>query len=209
MNKLSTIKILACIILFTFFMTSCKKHHDEYHSIIDKIEAESQNYHGVPISSEEFLMEENTIEITENGHTFLIPERKGTITSFECTECHTKPLDKMQNTDVGKKAHWDISLVHADENTMNCATCHDGSSMNQLTSLTGNPIDLNFSHNLCSQCHTKQYKDWSGGAHGKSMGSWASPRASFTCVNCHNPHNPSFESRWPARYNTQKIIERK
>lgn len=30
----------------------------------------------------------------------------------------------------------------------------------------------------------------------------------MTCVNCHNPHNPSFETRWPVQFNTQKVIER-
>ena len=34
---------------------------------------------------------------------------------------------------------------------------------------------------------------------------WAPPRASLTCVNCHNPHIHSWfrVPRWPARYNTQ------
>lgn len=114
----------------------------------------------------------------------------------------------MQSADASKKAHWDIDLVHANLNTMNCITCHDGESMDNLTTITGKKIDFNKSHQLCSQCHTKEFEDWKGGAHGKLLESWAPPRASMTCVNCHNPHNPGFETKWPARFNTQKIQER-
>ena len=186
---------------------SCKHAEGEYHGVMDKIEAESKNYHGTTISSEAFLDGIETIEITEGEHTFLIPERKGQIKSYACTECHSKSLNQMQSEDV-KKAHWDIKLVHANEITMNCITCHNPDNMNNLKSLTGMEIDFNNSYNLCNQCHTKQFEDWKGGAHGKRIGGWAPPRAAMTCVNCHNPHKPHFESRWPARFNTETVKER-
>lgn len=195
--------------IFVFFLVcfSCKHGEEEYHGITDKIKAEGENYHGTSISSEKYLEGIKTIEITEDGHNFLIPERKSQITSYACTECHSKPLAQMQSKDA-KKAHWDIKLEHANQNTMNCMTCHNPNNMDHLKSLTGNDIDFNNSYNLCSQCHTKQFEDWKGGAHGKRIGGWAPPRASMTCVNCHNPHKPHFESKWPARFNTQKVKER-
>ncbi|WP_347923099.1 cytochrome c3 family protein [Pontimicrobium sp. SW4] len=198
------------IIFFTLMLTmmSCKHGENEYHSITDKIEAESKNYHGTTISSEKFLEEIHTIEITEGSHTFLIPERKSQIKSFACIECHSKPLQEMQKNSDSKKAHWDITLVHANEDIMNCITCHNPNNMDDLKSLTGKSIDFNNSYRLCSQCHTKQFDDWKGGAHGKRIAGWAPPRASFTCVNCHNPHDPHFKSKWPARFNTQKLKER-
>ncbi|MGH1386938.1 cytochrome c3 family protein [Kordia sp.] len=200
------------IIIATVFLSmsifSCKHHGEEYHSITDKIEAESKNYHGTSISSEGHLGDEKMIEITVGEHTFLIPERKSQIKSFACTECHSKPLNELQSSEGIKKAHWDIALNHADQNTMNCTTCHNEKKMNDLTSLTGHTIDFNKSYQLCAQCHTKQFDDWQGGAHGKRIGGWAPPRASMTCVNCHNPHKPHFESKWPARFNTQKVKER-
>ncbi len=209
-NSYNIIYDLIGIFLFTGIFYSCKHKKDEYHSVTDKIEAESKNYHGTSISSDAYIGHIKTIEITEGEQTFLIPERKSQIKSYACTECHTKSLEKMQSKGF-KKAHWNISIDHANENTMNCITCHDGKNMDNLSSITRKSIDFNNSYNLCSQCHTKQFEDWKGGAHGKRIGGWAPPRASMTCVNCHNPHKPHkphFESRWPARYNTQKLKER-
>jgi nitrate/TMAO reductase-like tetraheme cytochrome c subunit len=186
---------------------SCKHSEGEYHSLNDKIEAESKDFHTSTLSSEALLEGIKTIEITEGEYTFLIPERKSQIKSFSCIECHNIPLSKLQDHNI-KKAHWDITLAHADDKTMNCVTCHNGTDMNSLNTLTGKAIDFNSSYKLCVQCHSPQFEDWKGGAHGKSISGWAPPRASMTCVNCHNPHQPHFESRWPARYNTQKVKER-
>ena len=72
------------------------------------------------------------IEITENGIPSLIPERKGEIKSYACTECHSKPLQQMKGRKELKKAHWNIKLNHANANIMNCTTCHDGNNMDNL-----------------------------------------------------------------------------
>lgn len=201
----------ACYILFfAFSLCACKPGRtkgEKYRTIIDKIQAKSKNYHGVSISSDRYIRGK-PLAVTENSRTFLIPERKSQITSYACTACHTKPLKEMQGKGF-KRAHWDIKLQHADSQTMRCTTCHDMANPDRLKSLTGEPIDFNRSYRLCSQCHAKQFEDWVGGAHGKSAGGWAPPRVSMTCVNCHNPHEPGFGSRWPARYNTQKVEESK
>ncbi|WP_303317925.1 cytochrome c3 family protein [Flavivirga abyssicola] len=206
-NNINMMNKIVCFSVFLLAFFSCKHHENEYHSITDKIEAESKDYHGTSISSEAYIGEIQTIEITEGDHTFLIPERKSQIKSYACTECHSKPLSQMKSKDI-QKAHWDIKMDHANENTMNCVTCHNPDNIDDLRSLTGHTIDFNTSYNLCNQCHTKQFEDWKGGAHGKRIGGWAPPRASMTCVNCHDPHKPHFESRWPARFNTQKVKER-
>ncbi len=208
MNKNNRIIQFLGVLLLIILVSSCKHKEEEYHSITDKIKAKSKNYHGVSVSSEQYFDDVKMLEINEGEQTFLIPDRKSQIKSFKCTECHTKPLHQLQSKEA-KKAHWDITLKHADINTMNCVTCHNGENMDALKSLTGTKIDFNKSYKLCSQCHTKQFEDWKGGAHGKKIGGWAPPRASLTCVNCHNPHKPHFETRWPARFNTQKIKERK
>lgn len=194
------------VVLLVLMLSSCKEE-GEYHSISEKIEAEEKPYHG-KLTSDELLSGTDLIKITEGEHTFLIPERKGQIKSFACIECHSKPTSQMKSL-TGKNAHWDIKLNHATGDIMNCVTCHNGEDMNNLNSLTGQKIDLNLSYKVCAQCHSRQFDDWKGGAHGKKLAGWAPPRASMTCVNCHNPHNPSFETRWPVQFNTQKAIERK
>lgn len=188
-------------------MLSCK-HKEEYHSLEEKIEEESKRYLDPGITSEAFIGDIRTLEIEEGGHWFSIPERQSQIRSYACTECHSKPLDQMQSASAHQRAHWDIELNHADANTMNCATCHNGNDMDNLNSLVGKDIGFNLSYRLCSQCHSLQFKDWQGGAHGKNIGGWAKPRVAMTCVNCHDPHKPQIASKWPVRFNTQKVLER-
>lgn len=208
MNRLNKYPLRSVVLVFLLIITSCKHHEGEYHSITDKINAESKHYKGSDLSSKKHIEHLETIEITANNITFLIPERKGKIKSYACTECHSKPVEQMKGKDL-KKAHWNIKINHANQSIMNCLTCHNGKDMDHLKSLTGVSIDFNNSYKLCSQCHQKQFYDWSGGAHGKRLESWAPPRLSMTCVNCHNPHEPHIKSKWPVRYNTQKVKERK
>ncbi len=195
------------LLMGVIFLGSCGHHKDEYHSVVDKFEDLGKDYQGTTLSSDPFLEEYNTIEITEGGHTFLIPERKSELQSYKCSECHSKPVAQLKGKEF-QKAHWNIKLQHANQDAMNCLTCHNAQDMDHLISLTGSQIDFNYSYKVCNQCHSKQFEDWKGGAHGKRIESWAAPRASFTCVNCHNPHKPGFESKWPAKFNTQKRQDR-
>jgi len=200
----------ALIIVIGLFVISCKhSHENNYHTVTDKIEAKTVSPENLTITSKTFNENIKTVKFAEDGYEFLIPERKSQITSYNCTECHTQPIDKLKQNQVGEKAaHWNIKLAHAGAEIMNCATCHSDNNMDNLHSLTNSEIDFNFSYKLCSQCHQKEFKDWKGGAHGKQLGGWAPPRLSNTCVNCHNPHKPAFEKRWPVRFNTQKVKER-
>ncbi len=193
-------------LLIIVVLCSCKQE-GEYHPITDRIEAEGKNYHG-NLTSDELLAGTELIKITEGDHTFLIPERKGQIKLFACIECHSKPVSQMNGLNE-KKAHWDIKLNHANGETMNCTTCHNGNNMNNLNTITGKNVDFNLSFKVCAQCHSSQFEDWKGGAHGKKVAGWPPPRASMTCVNCHDPHKPNFETRWPSIYNTEKAKERK
>ena len=202
---LKTLTIVICL-----FVISCK-HSDEhkYHTVVDKIEAETVTPENLTVTSETFNENIKTVKFDEDGFEFLIPERKSQITSYNCTECHTQSIEKLKQDQVGEKAaHWNIKLAHAGAEIMNCATCHTSNNMDNLHSLTNSEIDFNYSYKLCSQCHQQEFKDWKGGAHGKQLGGWAPPRLSNTCVNCHNPHKPAFEKRWPVRFNTQKVKER-
>ncbi len=201
------IKVVTLILIVCLFAVSCK-HSEEhtYHTVIDKIEANTTEYIG-ETSSDVYNETLETVEISDGDFKFLIPERKSQITTFNCNECHLQPLDYLKDHRAGEKAaHWNIKSNHAGAETMNCTTCHNKNDFDNLQSLTSGVIDFNYSYKLCSQCHQEQFKDWKGGAHGKEIGGWAPPRVSNTCVNCHDPHSPGFEKRWPASFNT--IVEK-
>lgn len=210
MNIINKIAVCFLEVIFLLLMICCKQtdKSETYHNIRDRFLEGGKHYKGITISSEKYMEGLEVLEVTEREITFLIPSRKNKIKSYKCTACHTIPLVEMQVEGI-KKAHWNIKFSHANEDTMNCTTCHDGNNMDHLKSLAAHTIDIDKSFKLCSQCHQEVYKDWVGGAHGKRIKSWASPRISMTCVNCHNPHFPRFDSRWPARFNTEKIKERK
>lgn len=208
--KQITTKLAVKLVVICLCMLSCTQNKEhKYHTVIDKIKSESISSEKITVTSEVFNENVKTVTVNEDGYEFLIPDRKSQITSFNCSECHTEPVENLRQSQIGgKAAHWDIKVVHASEETMNCATCHTSNNMDNLHSITGSEIDFNYSYKLCSQCHQEEFKDWKGGAHGKQLGGWAPPRLSNTCVNCHNPHKPSFEKRWPVRFNTQKVKER-
>lgn len=209
--KQMTTKLILKLMAICLFVVSCKhKEKHKYHTVVDKIVAETVTSEKTTLTSETYNEGIKTVSVNEDGFEFLIPDRKSQIASYNCTECHTEPIEDLKQPKLGEKsAHWNIKLVHASSETMNCATCHTSNDMDNLHSLTNSTIDFNYSYKVCSQCHQQEFKDWKGGAHGKQLGGWAPPRLSNTCVNCHNPHQPGFEKRWPVRFNTQKVKERK
>lgn len=200
-------KLIIYSLLLVFLGLSSCKEEEKYHTVNDKIEALQIPYDGT-LSSEKYKDGTSYVEVSEGDHHFLIPERKSQIKSYSCTECHSVPLSKMKGSE-GKKAHWDISIKHANSQTMDCASCHNSANLDELNTLTGSKVDFNLSYKLCAQCHSTEFTDWKGGSHGKKVQGWAPPRGSLSCVNCHNPHDPSFGKRWPVQFNTQKAIERK
>lgn len=132
--------------------------------------------------------------------TFHVENRRGRIERFPCSQCHTLPLAAMKSPDTAaKRAHWELALHHAPTDIMSCATCHAGDAMDSLSLPEGKRVSLDQSYRLCAGCHSSQAKDWIGGAHGKRLGGWAAPRVVFSCTSCHNPHDPSWKPRFPAR----------
>lgn len=203
----SQLKILTITILI--LASSCKGEKKEYHNLVDKIEAKSVQYVRDSIQYNDKFDLNELVAIDENNIHFYIQKRKTNIKSYACNECHNKPVSQLVKDGLGKKAHWDITIKHADTKTMSCLSCHNSDNMNKLQSITGDPIDFNFSYKLCSQCHHNEVKDWVGGAHGKNISGWKSTRVSKLCVECHNPHQPQIAERWPSRYNTTMVKERK
>ena len=200
------------ILLFSFILINCQTPHGEgHHGLKSKLEAASVDSIEYDLSTEELLqdMKKTMAQVSDSALEFYIPERSSMIRSYPCINCHSQSLDKLKGKSdkEGKRAHWDIQLVHADVDVMKCTTCHDEQNMNQLKTIAGAALSIDHSYQLCGQCHSTQYKDWVGGAHGKRLGGWTPPRVINGCVNCHSPHEPAFESRWPARLNTIKLKE--
>lgn len=207
------IKSIKMLLLFSGILLLGNKcapdHGEEHHHLLDKIRAHKApvNYElntNALLDSTLLLSVQTTLPEIAN---FFTEKRTPELTSFPCSSCHLKPLDKMQvGQSTGKKqAHWEIQISHAKENTMNCLTCHAKDNLDALTSLTGELIPMDESYKLCSQCHSTQFNDWQGGAHGKELTGWAPPRVAKNCVSCHNPHKPAFPSRFPARLNTNDL----
>lgn len=197
------------VISILILVPSCQGRKKEYHNIMEKIEAKSVLSSRKKIEEQTMFDPKELVSIDENDIHFYIKKRKNQIKSYACSECHNKPVEQLQKEGLGKKAHWDIVIKHADTKTMKCTSCHNGNDMDHLKSITDDPIDFDYSYQLCGQCHIKQQKDWVGGAHGKNISGWKDARVSKLCVECHNPHQPQIAKRWPSRYNSVMVSERK
>ena len=156
----------------------------------------------VDLSSEPFLGPTRRVVVQEYSSrpTFYVFERAPSMEQYPCTECHTVRLAAMRPRRRAEQlhAHWDLTLVHASDRVMRCTTCHWQGDLDWLTTLTGDTVSFDHSYQLCAQCHSEQGADWAGGAHGKREGGWALPRVVQTCVACHDPHRPTWDTRWPA-----------
>ena len=195
MKKLSSVILLISGLLIVTACDFSNRHHDVYTDIRER---SMDSIDSLSYSAKNLLQHDRLVLVDEEGYSsFYVHERKSLITKYACTNCHSVTLDELKATST-TFPHGDIKLFHAGFDTMNCLTCHNQESFDDLRSTTNKKIDFDSSYKLCSQCHSSQFKDWKGGAHGKRIGGWVPPRVSKTCVECHNPHSPSFESKIPA-----------
>ncbi|WP_196890811.1 cytochrome c3 family protein [Aureivirga marina] len=222
------------IILTTLFSCKTEDPEKEYGSLHKRIEHKSEHYKPFYVQNNSEI-EYDTVQValdTVAAHHFGIPKRTSMVDSYPCNKCHAVSIDELKSKggnfvtpkdkahegvtakdckschEYLKKSHWNISLNHADDNAMNCATCHNQDEMNNLSSLTNKNINFNNSYQICSQCHSTQFNEWKNGAHGKQLTGWGEPKVRQTCVGCHNPHDPAIKHRWPSRLNTQMIEQR-
>lgn len=209
---MKSFKIILSLV-FIVGLVSCSSNHEkehQYHGNFDKIKALEKDSISYTVNSSDLIGKMQLVEVITDEVSFFIPERKSNIKSFKCSECHTKSIPELKSANLtGKKAHWNIELNHATPDVLTCNSCHPTQNLDNLKSNLNAEIDFNQSYKACAQCHSSEYKDWLGGAHGKRVKGWVNPRISETCVGCHNPHSPKFETRFPSRLNTKKIEERR
>jgi hypothetical protein len=110
---------------------------------------------------------------------------------FPCKQCHEGPGDKTRRE---LAFHEDIqdAFDHDSEHRW-CLDCHDNADRDVLHLSNGDPLPFTESYRLCGQCHGDKYRDWRVGVHGKRVGRWDGEKTYLLCVNCHNPHSPSFK----------------
>jgi hypothetical protein len=153
------------------------------------------------LSSEPFLADAVRVEATgfSDRPRFFVLARTPAIQTYPCSTCHTVPIERMRGpAGSPRRAHWDVTLQHAPASVMSCGTCHATDAPGTLHMLQRTKVDLDHSYQVCAQCHAGQADDWASGAHGKRVGGWAPPRVVLACSQCHDPHQPRWDTRWPA-----------
>jgi hypothetical protein len=128
------------------------------------------------------------------------------LSDFDCYACHEKnkppPLRfDASNNIVIPKEHSDLVMAHGQHNrNNNCFNCHDEQNLVMLTTRDGRQVKFEDSPRLCGSCHGPTYRDWEGGAHGRTGGYWKKEAGEMKrqiCVDCHNPHSPKIPPRTP------------
>lgn len=127
---------------------------------------------------------------------FIVGERLDDLYFFPCADCHEymDPNKKVRQLDV-EEGH--PALLGHGDGQMWCFACHDPSNYSQLLNLLAEPIDFDQGYQVCSGCHSRNYRDWTYGGHGKRIANWRGERRLYSCVECHNPHKPSIPPRAP------------
>lgn len=209
MKKLIIVFVIITVVGGLGYMATQSQGKFDHHGTLEEIHHKEHDVNPGHTSDEHHNLEQNDMDTTDflkvhsqnpEIKSFFTQFRTDELVSFPCQNCHNVPLSQMVSSGLDKKkAHWNIEISHAKKAVMNCTTCHHPEDMNYLKSLSGERISIDRSFEMCGQCHSTQYKDWQGGAHGKSLSGWKPPRVVKTCVNCHNPHDPSIKSRWPSR----------
>ncbi len=143
----------------------------------------------------------NTVKakVSYQGGEFYTESRKDQIQRYQCSSCHNNKEVMIKN--AAKITHADKVVVHGGKSgPLDCDTCHSKENRDFLNSSRVKNIDMDHAYTLCGECHFRQKKDWTGGAHGKPVSHWAGQRVVKNCTSCHDPHSPRFKSRMPATY---------
>ncbi|HUJ44480.1 MAG TPA: cytochrome c3 family protein [Opitutaceae bacterium] len=132
---------------------------------------------------------------------------KEDLSDFDCYACHDKGkpptlrFDDHQNLIIPRE-HSDIVMGHGEHGrNNNCFNCHNENNLELLQTRDGRVLKFQDSPQLCGSCHGPTYEDWEVGAHGRISGYWDRKLGPFKrqdCVNCHDPHSPTFQGRKPA-----------
>lgn len=201
MNARFLLGVLALSLAVTGCGGSDSEGANQTAGVVERVKEHTARNQNGGVRIDDSFNNDQLVTVEMKGHKFALRSREASLEKFPCQRCHKVPLSQMKHDgkDGKAKAHWNVALKHADAEVMSCSTCHFEGDMNQLCTLANQPVAINNSYRVCAQCHSKQAADWAGGAHGKRAGGWAPPRVVKTCAECHNPHSPAWDHRYPAR----------
>lgn len=112
---------------------------------------------------------------------------------YPCTSCH-----EGFTGDLGQAAlegeHNNLTFNHG--LNLRCLNCHNPANPDTYVYHDGSEIPGDTPTRLCAKCHGPHYHEWQIGIHGRSNGAWSAglgPQTVLDCVQCHDPHRPSFQ----------------
>ena len=108
---------------------------------------------------------------------------------FPCSDCHKGAVPNRTRREF-EDEHEEFDLAHGD---LWCLSCHAVEDYGRLHLSDGTAVDFEESWRLCTECHGKKLADWRAGVHGKRTGHWWGPKEYRNCVECHDPHSPSWK----------------
>lgn len=186
-----------CKTSFVFFLILMGCHSGHHGESSKSKYLKSQKMNQAKVETKKVLDKNEFLEWrADNDEEFLVSKVWAESKEQSCKECHQNYALTDIKGDEHPRSHWNISLVHANIEIMNCQTCHSKTEVWKFNGMQS-PVDANQTAQLCAQCHYKQKRDWETGAHGKSAVGWQYEKAIYNCVSCHNPHSPSFKKLWP------------
>lgn len=120
----------------------------------------------------------------------------------QCSTCHSIPAEgddtPAEHPTELEEFHTTMEFSHGG---LTCNSCHNPDDRNTLRRADGKALAFEDTRQLCGQCHGPQHRDYINGSHGGMSGYWdlsQGPRTRNDCVNCHDPHDPSFKPMMPA-----------
>jgi len=128
----------------------------------------------------------------------VIPATKDTA-MHPCGNCHRWSQSNL-NRRILNAPHDNFTLEHGlrERGQIWCFTCHDltgNDGDGSLRTLDGTPLNYDESYLLCTQCHSKEGRDWAFGVHGKRVENWRGQRRIYNCTACHYQHSPTIAPR--------------
>lgn len=141
------------------------------------------------------------------------PETKVGAYTYQCSDCH-RLISSPEETERSLTQHENIVFEHG-LNTR-CFNCHERENRDVFSGEGSQIIPFDKPELLCAKCHGPVYRDWLHRVHGRTNGYWDGTRGEVerrSCVECHDPHSPSFPSMTPApapetlRMGQQKFLD--